>query len=271
MDVRKASPEALPQRQSCLDLTAADLSVAQRESLRSFTPARIALQRTGVSLATAPLLEFELAQALARDAVATVLDAQMLAGELRRDGLPVLVLKTQAPDRATYLKRPDLGRVLSAESTALLVPGEYDVAFVIADGLCALAVERYALRLLEATLSLVRGSAEGWRVAPICVVEQGRVAVGDAIGEALHAQAVVVLIGERPGLSSPDSLGVYITWEPRRGRKDAERNCISNIREEGLGCEAAAHRLLYYLTHARRRGLTGVALKGPEAETGQLG
>ena len=138
---------------------------------------------------------------------------------------------------------------MSEDSAALLTAGEYDVVFVIADGLSALAVERHALHLLRAVLPLIAG----WRLAPVCVVEQGRVAVGDAIGEALHAPLAVMLIGECPGLSSPDSLGVYITWEPRRGREDAERNCISNIREEGLGYAAAASRLHYYMQEAARR------------------
>ena len=172
-------------------------------------------------------------------------------------GLPALALESQAEDRATYLRRPDLGRALSEESAALLNPGTYDVVFVIADGLSALAVERHALQLLRAILPLI----PGWRLAPVCVVEQGRVAVGDAIGEALHARLAVVLIGERPGLSSPDSLGVYITWDPRRGRKDAERNCISNIREEGLGYAAAASRLHYYMDEASRRQMTGLGLR----------
>ncbi|HEY4050146.1 MAG TPA: ethanolamine ammonia-lyase subunit EutC [Acidobacteriaceae bacterium] len=264
--MREANPKLVPGENSGLDLAAAELSPAQRESLRSFTPARIALKRAGVSVGTAPLLEFELAHALARDAVRAAMDARMLLDELRRQGLEALALKSRAPDRETYLKRPDFGRMLSKESAAQLTPGEYDLVFVIADGLSAVAVERHALRLLQATLPLITG----WRLAPICVVEQGRVAIGDAIGECLTAQLAVVLIGERPGLSSPDSLGAYITWRPGRGRKDAERNCISNIRQEGLSYEAAARRLLFYLTEARRRQLTGVALKDPEIETGQI-
>ncbi len=155
---------------------------------------------------------------------------------------------------------------MCADSAALLTPGEYDVVFVVADGLSALAVERHALRLLGALLPLIGG----WRLAPVCVVEQGRVAIGDVIGEALHAPLAVVLIGERPGLSSPDSLGAYITWEPRRGRKDAERNCISNIREEGLGYASAARRLHYYMSEAVRWRLTGLAIKDPVEEVGQI-
>ena len=251
---------------TALELATPELSQAGREALRSYTPARIALQRTGVSLATGPLLEFQLAHARARDAVHAAIDVRMLCDELRRCGLPALALKTQAADRASYLRRPDLGRALSQDSSALLTAGEYDVVFVIADGLSALAVERHALHLLRALLPLIGG----WRLAPVCVVEQGRVAAGDAIGEALHASLAVMLIGERPGLSSPDSLGVYITWEPRRGRKDAERNCISNIREQGLGYAAAASRLHYYMQEAARQRMTGLGLKDPAEDVAGL-
>ena len=236
------------------------------EALRSYTPARIALECTGVSLATGPLLDFQLAHARARDAVHAAMDARMLCDELRRGGMTALALQSQAGDRASYLRRPDLGRLLSKDSKELLSAGEFDVVFVIADGLSALAVERHALQLLRAVLPLIAG----WRVGPVCVVEQGRVAIGDAIGEALHASLVVVLIGERPGLSSPDSLGVYITWEPRRGRKDAERNCISNIREEGLSYAAAAGRLQYYLLESLRLRLSGLGLKDPAEDVAGL-
>ena len=171
------------------DLTPPEMTYAAREALRSYTPARVALQRTGVSLATRPLLDFQLAHARARDAVHGAIDVRMLCDELRRSGLPALALESNAGDRATYLRRPDLGRTLSKDSAALLTPGEYDVVFVIADGLSALAVERHALRLLREVLPLIAG----WRLAPVCVVEQGRVAVGDAIGQALHAA-----LAERP-------------------------------------------------------------------------
>ncbi len=252
--------------QPVLDLTPVEMSAAAREALRSYTPARIGLQRTGVSLATRPLLDFQLAHARARDAVHAAVDVRMLCDELRRCGLAALALESQAKDRLTYLRRPDLGRVLSADSAALLVPGEYDVVFVVADGLSALAVERHAVQLLRAVLPLIGD----WRLAPVCVVEQGRVAIGDAIGEALGARLAVVLIGERPGLSSPDSLGVYITWEPRRGKKDAERNCISNIREEGLGYAPAAARLHHYMKESLRLQLTGLGLKDPAGEVAGL-
>src|ERR1700761_2354888 len=243
-----------------------ELAPSVREALRSYTPARIALQSAGTSIATDPLLDLQLAHAQARDAVHAAMDVRMLCDELRRYGLKSLALQSQASDRATYLRRPDLGRMLSADSTALLAPGEYDVAFVIADGLSALAVERHALQLLQTLLPFIAG----WRLAPVCVVEQGRVAIGDAIGEALGAPMAVVLIGERPGLTSPDSLGVYITWDPRRGRRDSERNCISNIREEGLGYAAAAGRLHYYMQEASRRHLSGLELKDPATDPTKL-
>src|SRR5271155_5762525 len=249
-----------------LDPTPTEMSPAAREALRSYTPARIGLERTGVSLATGPLLDFQLAHARARDAVQAAMDVRMMCDELRRHGLPVLALKSQAGDRSTYLRRPDLGRRLSENSATVLKPGEYDVVFVVADGLSALAVEKHALHLVRTILPMIAG----WRLAPVCVVEQGRVAVGDAIGEALHASLAVVLIGERPGLSSPDSLGVYITWDPRRGRKDAERNCISNIREEGLGYAAAAGRLQYYMHEASRRQMTGLGLRDPAEDIAGL-
>ena len=248
------------------DVTVAEMSLAAREALRSYTPARLGLERTGVSLATRPLLDFQLAHARARDAVQAAIDVRMLCDELRRSELPSLALESKARDRSTYLRRPDLGRALSEDSAALLKPGEYDVVFVIADGLSALAVERHALRLMREILSLIGG----WRLAPVCLVEQGRVAIGDAIGEALRAPLAVVLIGERPGLSSPDSLGVYITWEPRRGRRDSERNCISNVREEGLGYTAAANRLHYYMQESSRLHMTGLGLKDPAADLARL-
>jgi ethanolamine ammonia-lyase small subunit len=254
------------QDQHVVDPTPTELSPAQREALRSYTPARIGLERTGVSLATGPLLDFQLAHARARDAVHAAMDVRMMCDELRRHGLPVLAVKSQAGDRSTYLRRPDLGRRLSENSATLLKPGEYDVVFVVADGLSALAVEKHALHLVRAILPMIAG----WRLAPVCVVEQGRVAIGDAIGEALQAPLAVVLIGERPGLSSPDSLGVYITWEPRSGRKDAERNCISNIREEGLSYAAAASRLHYYMDEAARRHMTGLGIKDPAEDLAQL-
>jgi ethanolamine ammonia-lyase small subunit len=215
--------------------------------LRSFTPARVGLGRTGHSLPSAEVLRFRLDHARARDAVHEPLDPSSL-------GIPHVLLHSAAPDRATYLRRPDLGRRLAAD--ARLERGDYDAAIVIADGLSAPAVHHHAAPLLAA----LAPKLEGWKLAPICVVLQGRVAIGDEIGERLGARMVVMLIGERPGLSSPDSLGVYLTWDPRAGRTDAERNCISNVRTEGLSYGAAAETIAMLMNAARVRKLSGVGL-----------
>ncbi len=229
--------------------------------LRAVTPARIGLPRSGVSLATSALLSFQLAHARARDAVVAEIDAGSLLDALRVRGLEALALHSAAPDRRTYLARPDLGRGLDEPSHARLEaePRGYDLVFVIADGLSARAAQRHAPLLLDLLLPELR--RRSWRIGPVAVVEQGRVAIGDAIGQTLGAELAVVLIGERPGLSSPDSLGAYITFAPAIGRTDAGRNCLSNIRPEGLAYDEAARRLLYLCGEARRRRLTGVALK----------
>ena len=226
--------------------------------LRDYTPARVELGRCGVSLPTRALLEFQLARAKARDAVHLPLAVNSMVVELKLKGIDSIALESAARDRDEYLKRPDLGRRLSDDSRERLVPprANYDAAFAIADGLSALAVHRHAVPLLELLLRDL-----DWRVAPVAIVEQGRVAIGDEIGEAMGARMVVVLIGERPGLSSPDSLGAYLTWQPRPGRTDAERNCISNIRAEGLSYAAAAHKLLFLMNESRRLKLSGVRLK----------
>jgi ethanolamine ammonia-lyase small subunit len=218
--------------------------------LRQFTPARVALGRTGHSLPTAELLRFQLDHARARDAVFEELDAASL-------GVAHVLLRSAARDRATYLRRPDLGRTLSQDSWARLESGEYDAAIAIADGLSAPAVHRHAAPLLRELMPLL----EGWRLAPLSVVLEGRVAIGDEIGQRLGARQVVVLIGERPGLTSPDSLGIYLTWDPRPGRTDAERNCISNVRAEGISYRAAARKLHFLMSEARVRKLSGVGLK----------
>lgn len=236
------------------DLSHRELAV----KLRSFTPARVGLGRTGVSQQTRDLLDFQLAHARARDAVHARLNAAAFAVELAAStSLPVLRVHSAAGDRSTYLQRPDLGRRLNQASRASLPAGDYDLALVVADGLSAIAVERHVCPLLKELLPQL----EGWRLAPLVVVELGRVAVADEIGDALGARMSVVFIGERPGLSSPDSLGAYITWAPCPGRTDAERNCISNIRGEGLSYAQAAAQLSYYLTEARTRQLTGIGLK----------
>ena len=232
-------------------------------SLRQLTPARVSLGRTGNSLATSELLEFRLAQARARDAVHVRLDVPSLRAELREMGLESLVVASAARDRAEYLRRPDLGRRLDDKSRASLEalrPAERaKTAIVVADGLSAIAVLRHAAPLLELVKRELEAGAE--EVGPVIIATQARVAIGDEIGEALGAELAVILIGERPGLSAPDSLGVYLTWHPKAGRTDAERNCISNIRPEGLSYEAAAFKLLFLIREARRLRLSGVQLK----------
>ncbi len=215
--------------------------------LRAFTPARVALGRVGHGLPTRELLRFRLDHARARDAVYEELDPASL-------GIPHVLLHSAAPNREVYLRRPDLGRRLSG---AVLDKGDYEAAIVIADGLSAPAVHHHAGPLLQALTPML----EGWKLAPLTIVLQGRVAIGDEIGERLGARLVVVLIGERPGLSAADSLGAYLTWDPRPGRTDAERNCISNIRPEGLQYDAAAYKLHFLMNAAKTRRLSGVALK----------
>jgi ethanolamine ammonia-lyase small subunit len=226
--------------------------------LRDYTSARVELGRAGNSLPTRALLEFQLAHAKARDAVHLPLAVQSIVLELKARDIPSIILASAAANRDEYLKRPDLGRRLREESRERLASlhSDYDAAFVIADGLSALAVHRHAVPLLGLLLRDL-----DWRIAPVAVVEQGRVAIGDEIGELLGARIVVVLIGERPGLSSPDSLGAYLTWQPRPGRTDAERNCVSNIRTEGLSYEAAAHKLQFLMNESRRLKRSGIQLK----------
>jgi ethanolamine ammonia-lyase small subunit len=242
----------------------------QWQALRQFTAARIALGTCGVSQRTGAQLDFQLAHARARDAVHLALDAAGLAQALAAawpGSAPALLLHSAAESRSVYLQRPDLGRRLDAPSRTLLAAQRqggpdarpYDLAVVVADGLSALAVAQNAPPLLQALHA--RLAAETWLLAPPVIVEQGRVAVGDEVGELLGAKIVVVLIGERPGLSSPDSMGLYLTWAPRVGLTDESRNCISNVRPAGLGMDDAARRLHYLLTQARQRQLTGVQLK----------
>lgn len=230
-------------------------------TLRRHTPARIGLARVGAALATKEHLAFQLAHARARDAVQARLDPAPLLAGLKSRGLDTLLLASAAADRRTYLLRPDLGRRLNAPSRDRLdaCPRGYDLVFVVADGLSPGAVQKHALPLIDAALPELRRRLR--RIGPVVVVEQGRVAIGDEIGAALAADLVAMLIGERPGLSAPESLGVYLTWAPAIGRVDAERNCLSNIRPEGLGYDVAAARLVHLAMEARRRRLTGVQLK----------
>ncbi len=230
------------------------------EELRAHTSARIALGRVGSSLPTTEVLRFGLAHAQACDAVHHPLDVDAVHAELKQAGFRLLRVASQAPDRHCYLLRPDLGRRLTASSRALLEQQDAtaELAVVIADGLSAIAVQRHAVALLQE----FRGRfAADWIKVPVLLAEQGRVALGDDIGEALGARLVIVLIGERPGLSAPDSLGIYLTFAPRVGRMDSERNCISNVRPEGLSCALAAQRLDYLARESLRLRLSGIALK----------
>ncbi|MEN1834364.1 ethanolamine ammonia-lyase subunit EutC [Pseudomonas lijiangensis] len=233
--------------------------------LRRLTPARIALGRTGTSLPTSAQLDFQFAHAQARDAVHLPFDHAGLSAQLAEKGRETLLLHSAAADRHSYLQRPDLGRRLNDDSArqlkdyAAAYPGGVDLAIVVADGLSSLAVHRHTVPFLARLEE--QAATEGWTLSPVILVEQGRVAIADEIGELLGAKMVVILIGERPGLSSPDSLGLYFTYAPKVGLNDAHRNCISNVRLEGLSYAMAAHRLLYLMREAFRRQVSGVNLK----------
>lgn len=273
------SPEspAFPPGTSVTGAAAADPVIdSPWQGLRRHTRARIALGRAGHSLPTEPLLAFRLAHAQARDAVHLPFESEALVQRLQRDlGWPAWRLRSGAADRRTYLQRPDLGRRLDEASRERLTrataearagsEARFDLAFVVADGLSALAAHRHAVPLLAAIRERLEADRRPWRLAPVAVVDQGRVAVADDVAEALDARCVVILLGERPGLSSPDSLGVYLTWAARRGFTDERRNCISNVRPEGLPIDAAAGKLLYLLQRARDENQSGVGLKD-EAE-----
>lgn len=239
--------------------------------LNAFTDARVGLGRSGVSVPTKHLLAFQLAHAQAIDAVHTQLDSEALSNALLeqdwakswiRNGAP-LMLHSRATDRATYLQRPDYGRRLDEESANKLdehrasTSQDYDLAIVVVDGLSALAIEQNTLPFLQALSSYING----WNLAPICFVKQGRVAIGDDVCERLNAKCVLVLVGERPGLSSPDSLGLYLTWGGKVGYTDAYRNCISNVRPAGLVYQEAARKAFYLLKEAQTLKLSGVKLK----------
>lgn len=232
------------------------------QAWRAATPARVALGRAGVALPTRELLDFGWSHAMARDAIHVPLDVPALLADLHAGGWQTSVAHSAAPDRMSYLRRPDWGRQLNAESSAVLAERAQDkgvdLCFVLGDGLSSLAVARHAPALLQAVRPLL---PQGLSVAPVVVASQARVALGDEIGECLRARLVVVLIGERPGLSSPDSLGAYLSLHPRRGLSDAQRNCISNIRPEGLPYDGAAFKLAWLVREALQRGFTGVALK----------
>lgn len=229
--------------------------------LRRLTAARIGLQRSGASLATGPLLDFRLAHARARDAVHEPLDNKRLVEDLSHLGLPVFDIESAAGNRTTYLMRPDLGRRLAAGANSALEnhAGRYDIAFVVTDGLSARAVQSHAAPVLTHLLPAL--NKRSWAIAPLGVIRNGRVAAGDVVANMLNADCVVVLIGERPGLSAPDSMGAYLTWQPTSQSTDADRNCISNIRPDGIAYADAARKLLHLLQAIRTQRLSGVRIK----------
>lgn len=236
------------------------------ERLKQFTDARIALGRAGCSLPTRPMLEFQLAHAQARDAVYQQLDAESLQQQFKKQlQLESLWVSSQATDKEHYLKRPDLGRQLDDDSRNKLeqwkqhYPETVDVCIVVGDGLSALAIEVNALSFLKALIPLIQ--QQQWTLAPVIIATGSRVALGDNVAEILQAKMLVMLIGERPGLSSPDSMGMYYTWQAHRGCLDSQRNCISNIRPAGLSIAMASQRLLHLMRQSYKLGLSGTQLK----------
>ncbi|MGH8589022.1 MAG: ethanolamine ammonia-lyase subunit EutC [Gammaproteobacteria bacterium] len=230
--------------------------------LRRFTQARIGLGRCGSGLPTAALLEFQLAHAQARDAVHIPWDLGRFAEEVRGLGVKPVVVESAVTDRGEYLRRPDLGRRLTQRSREQLagLASPMDMVLIVTNGLSSTAVERHGLPLLSAVLMAF--GARHLTLGPVVLAPNGRVALSDAVGEVLGARAAVIIVGERPGLSAADSLGIYLTYGPRPGTTDAGRNCISNVRPpEGLGYEAAAAKLGYLTTEALKRRVSGVALK----------
>ena len=239
--------------------------------LKDYTDARIGLGRSGVSIPTSHSLAFQLAHAQAQDAVHLPLDVeniveQLFINDINKETSPIL-LHSQAINRTTYLQRPDLGRRLDKNSSEILKKIKandntfYDLSIVIVDGLSSLAIKENAINFIKKLMIALKEDKQKWNLSPFSIVQQGRVAIGDEVGELLKAKISIVLIGERPGLSSPDSLGLYLTWNPKVGLSDASRNCISNIRSEGLSYEEAVKKTMYLLKESRRLGLSGVNLK----------
>ncbi len=232
------------------------------QQLKAFTRARIAIGRVGSSLPTSEVLDFGLSHAMARDAVHLPLDINALEVDIQAQGFSTIRARSMAPDRATYLLRPDWGRRLSEQSLTALTQHKsakpIDFLIVIGDGLSSLAVSRHVAPLLA---ELKHHLPSDWHTGFVVIASQARVAIGDEIGQAVNAKIVAMLIGERPGLSSPDSLGIYLTYNPQLGLSDANRNCISNVRPEGLQYAAAAKKLVWLAKEAMRLKVTGVALK----------
>jgi ethanolamine ammonia-lyase small subunit len=242
--------------------------------LKKHTQARIALGRVGSSLPTIEVLNFGLAHAMARDAVHLALDVNVLETQIQSLNFASVRVHSKASDRASYLLRPDLGRSLDEDSLHTLKrldttsnSSPIDLLIVVADGLSSLAVSRHAQPLLETIQKLIPTE---WKLGPIVIATQARVALGDQIGSALGARMVAMLIGERPGLSSSDSLGIYLTYSPCSTCSDADRNCISNVRPEGLHYVSAAKKLIWLAKEALRLKLSGVALKD-ESDIREIG
>jgi ethanolamine ammonia-lyase small subunit len=243
------------------------------QSLKQFTPARIALGRAGAALPTTANLQFQLDHARARDAVHLPMDVPALVSGIEALQLSPVLLQSLAGHRQQYLQRPDLGRQLAEVDWQRLAglknEAGFDIAIIVGDGLSAAAVNHHALPVLAELLPSL-GNA-GYSLAPLCIARQARVALADDIGEALGARLSLMLIGERPGLSSPDSLGIYLTYEPERGCHDAQRNCISNIRPDGLSYQQASETCLYLLVAALRKKLSGVELKDDSHRLDEVG
>lgn len=244
------------------------------QALRRYTDARIAQGRTGVSLPTEALLAFQMDHASARDAVHVALQVEPLAEQVMALGVDVLTLHSRAVDRTEYLQRPDFGRRLNEQSVQQLQlyrqkdSRVIDVALVIADGLSSLAVQNHAVAMSEAILKRLEG--QGQSIGPVTIIRQGRVAIGDEVGELLNAKLLILLVGERPGLSSPDSLGIYYTYQPRVGLTDVSRNCISNVRPAGMSIEAATDKLLWLIEESLRLKCSGVDLKDQSISSSQI-
>jgi ethanolamine ammonia-lyase small subunit len=236
-------------------------------ALRRFTQARIALGHAGHALPTKALLEFQLDHAQARDAVQLPWDIKGFAGQVRGLEAKTIILETQVTDRAEYLRRPDLGRLLSERSRTRLQglgAAPVDLALIITNGLSSTAVERHGIPLLREILNGLRQRRYG--IAPVSLVANGRVALLDEIGSRLAARMAVIIVGERPGLSCADSLGMYLSYAPRPGNTDAQRNCVSNIRPpEGLSYLEAVAKLLHLIDQAMARRISGVELKDETA------
>ncbi|OAI09936.1 ethanolamine ammonia-lyase [Methylomonas lenta] len=232
-------------------------------TLKRFTQARIGRGHSGCATPTSAQLEFQLAHAMARDAVHQPWQLESFAEAITAKGWQPLLLSTPISDRRQYLLRPDLGRCLDHASRQCLQTqqaSDIDVALIISNGLSSTAIDSHGLALLESVMAAYASCS--LNVGPVCLVPNARVALADEIGGLLNARLSVIIVGERPGLSAADSLGVYLTYLPRIGNSDAERNCLSNIRPpQGLSCEAAATKLAYLSTQAIQRGMSGVALK----------